>query len=66
MSNLLIEKEDIDLLLSKNYHLIFCIGPMGSGKKTQINKISQEFKYSKIFLSELISKEINFYRILYI
>lgn len=32
MSNLLIEKEDLDLLRTRNYHLIFCVGPWEVGK----------------------------------
>ena len=58
MSNLLIEKEDLELLRTRNYHLIFCIGPLGSGRKSQIDKISEEFHYSKLFLAEIIKKEI--------
>ena len=59
MSNLLIEKEDLELLRTRNYHLIFCIGPLGSGRKSQIEKISEEFHYSKLYLAETIQKEIN-------
>ena len=58
MSNLIIEKEDLELLRTRNYHLIFCIGPLGSGRKSQIDKISEEFHYSKLFLAETIKKEI--------
>ena len=59
MSNLLIEKEDLELLKTRNYHLIFCVGPLGSGRKSQIDKISEEFHYSKLFLADVIKKEIN-------
>ena len=59
MSNLLIEKEDLELLKTRNYHLIFCVGPLGSGKKSQIDKISEEFHYSKLFLADIIKKEIS-------
>ena len=59
MSNLLIEKEDLELLRIRNYHLIFCIGPLGSDRKSQIEKISEEFHYSKLNLEEAIQKEIN-------
>jgi hypothetical protein len=59
MSNLLIEKEDLELLRTRNYHLIFCIGPLGSGRKSQIEKISEEFHYSKLNISETIQKEVN-------
>ena len=58
MSDLLIEKEDLELLRTRNYHLIFCVGPVGSGRKSQIEKISEEFHYSKLFLAETINKEI--------
>ena len=58
MSNLLIEEEDLEILRTKNYHLIFCIGPLGSGRKSQIDKISEEFHYSKLYLAETIKKEI--------
>ena len=57
-SDLLISKEDLDLLHEKNYHLIFCIGPIGSGKKSEISKISSEFHFSELFLSERITQEI--------
>ena len=59
MSDLLISKEDLDLLHERDYHLVFCIGPIGSGKKSQITKISSEFHFSKLFLSEKISQEIS-------
>ena len=58
-SELLISKEDLDLLHEKDYHLIFCVGPIGSGKKSEIGKISSEFHFSKLFLSEKISQEIS-------
>ena len=58
MSNTLIEKEDLELLRTRNYHLIFCVGPLGSGRKSQIEKISDEFHYSKLYLTEIIKKEI--------
>ena len=59
MSNLLIEKEYLELLRIRNYHLVFCIGPLGSDRKSQIEKISEEFHYSKLNLEEAIQKEIN-------
>ena len=58
MSDLLISKEDLDLLHERDYHLVFCIGPLGSGKKSEIAKISSEFHFSKLFLSERINQEI--------
>ena len=59
MSNLLIEKEDLELLRTRNYHLIFCVGPLGSGRKSQIDKIAEEFHYSKLYLSDEIKKEVS-------
>ena len=59
MSNLLIEKEDLELLRIKNYYLIFCIGPLGSDRKSKIEKISEELHYSKLNIAETIQKEIN-------
>ena len=58
-SELLISKEDLDLLHEKDYHLIFCFVLIGSGKKSEITKISSEFHFSKLFLSEKISQEIS-------
>ena len=58
MSELLISNEDLDLLHERDYHLVFCIGPLGSGKKSEIAKISSEFHFSKLFLSERINQEI--------
>ena len=58
MSDLLISKEDLDLLHERDYHLVFCVGPLGSGKKSEIAKISSEFHFSKLFLSEKINQEI--------
>ena len=58
MSELLISKEDLDLLHERDYHLVFCIGPLGSGKKSEIAKISSEFHFLKLFLSERINQEI--------
>ena len=54
----MISKEDLSTLRSKNYQLIFNIGVPFSGKKTQCEKISNEFKYSKLYMHEIIQKEI--------
>ena len=54
----MISKEDLYTLKEKNYQLIFNIGAPCTGKKTQCEKISNEFKYSKIFMHEIIQKEI--------
>ena len=51
-------KEDLSTLRSKNYQLIFNIGVPFSGKKTQCEKVSNEFKYSKLYMHEIIQKEI--------
>ena len=50
--------QDIQTLKSKNYRLIFFIGLPGCNKESQVDKISQEYKYSSIKLENLISKEI--------
>ena len=55
----MISKEDLITLRSKNYQLIFNIGVPFSGKKTQCEKVSNEFKYSKLYMKEMIQKEIN-------
>ena len=33
---------------SNNYRLIFCIGYPGSGIQSQVEKVSNEFKYNKL------------------
>ena len=55
----MLSQEDLHTLRSQNYQLIFNIGVPYSGKKTQCEKISKEFKYSKISMKEIIKKEIN-------
>ena len=55
----MLSKEDLHTLKSQNYQLIFNIGVPYSGKKTQCEKISKEFKYSKISIKEIIKKEIS-------
>ena len=59
MSDLLIEEEDLALLHTKDYHLVFCVGPPGCGKKPQMEAIASEFRFSKLILSEIIQKEIS-------
>ena len=54
----MISKEDLLTLRSKNYQLIFNIGVPFSGKKTQCEKVSNEFKYSKLYMKEIIQSEI--------
>ena len=58
MSDLLISKEDLDLLHERDYQLVFCVGPLGSGKKSQIRTIASEFHFSYLFLYEKINQEI--------
>ena len=55
----LISPLDIETIKSKNYHLIFFIGLPGCNKESQIEKISQEYKYSSINIDSLISQEIS-------
>ena len=55
----MISKEDLLTLRSKNYQLIFNIGVPYSGKKTQCENIANEFKYSKLYMHEIIQKEIS-------
>ena len=51
--------QDIQTVKSKNYRLIFFIGLPGSNKETQIEKISQEYKYSSLNICNLITQEIS-------
>ena len=55
----MLSQEDLHTLRSQNYQLIFNVGVPYSGKKTQCEKIANEFKYSKISMKEIIQKEIN-------
>ena len=59
MSSSLISQTDLQTIKSKNYHLIFCIGLPGCNKENQIEKVSNEFKYSNISVKTLIEKEIS-------
>ena len=59
MSSSIISKDDLKTIKSKNYRLIFCIGLPGSNKESQIENISNEFKYSKISVNKIIEKEIS-------
>ena len=59
MSSSLISKTDLQTIKNKNYHLIFCIGLPGSNKESQIENVSNEFKYSKICIKKMIEKEIS-------
>ena len=55
----MLSKEDLYTLRSQNYQLIFNIGVPYSGKKTQCEKIANEFKYSRINMKDIIQKEID-------
>lgn len=59
MSSSLISQTDLKTIKDKNYRLIFCIGLPGSNKESQIEKVSNEFKFSKINVKELIDKEVS-------
>ena len=50
--------QDIQTLKSKNYRIIFFIGLPGCNKESQVDKISQEYKYSTIKVENLICQEI--------
>ena len=53
-----ITEEDIKILKNKNPELIFIIGPRGVGKTSQVEKISKEFRYTKLDINNLIDQEI--------
>ena len=54
----MLSQEDLKTLRSKNYQLIFNVGLPFTGKKTQCEKIANEFKYSKLIMQDIINKEI--------
>ena len=54
----LIPEDELQTFKSNNYRLIFCIGMEGSGMDSQIEKVSNEFKYGKILLKDVSKKEI--------
>ena len=56
--NFPINPKDLNAFKQKNPRLIFAIGPHGSGVDTQCTKISNEFKYTKLILRDLIKSEI--------
>ena len=56
--SLTISSETLQTFKSKNLRLIFCIGFPGSGLESQIEKVSNEFKYNKICIQSSIKKEI--------
>ena len=59
MSSSLIPESDLQTIKNKNYRLIFCIGLPGCNKESQIEKVCNEFKYSKICMKNIIEKEIS-------
>ena len=59
MSSSLISQTDLQTIKSKKYRLIFCIGLPGCNKESQIEKVCNEFKYSKISIKSLIEIEIS-------
>ena len=54
-----IPSELLQSFLQKKLRLIFCIGYPGSGLESQVEKVSNEFKYSKISLPEIAKKELD-------
>ena len=55
--SLAISSDTLQTFKSKNLRLIFCIGFPGSGLESQIEKVSNEFKYNKICIHSSIKKE---------
>ena len=55
--SLAISSDILQTFKSKNLRLIFCIGFPGSGLESQIEKVSNEFKYNKICIHSSIKKE---------
>ena len=54
MSSSSISQEDLQTIKKKNYHLIFCVGLPGCEKESQIEKVSNEFKYSRISIKNIL------------
>ena len=54
----LINESDIEAIKNKNYRLIFVIGIPGCNKGAQTEKISNEFKYPKISMRNIIMREV--------
>ena len=59
MSSTLLNEKELEVFRSRNYRIIFCIGVEGCGIDSQIEKVCNEFRYSKIVLNEIIKKEID-------
>ena len=53
-----IPENELELFKAKKYRLIFCVGFVGCGIDSQIEKVCNEFKYGKIVIKEKINKEI--------
>ena len=54
----MITEEEMETLKKKNPELILIIGPRGVGKTSQVEKISKEFRYTKLDINNLIDEEI--------
>ena len=55
----LISQEDVEIIKKKNPQLLFLLGYPGTGKKSQIEKVCNEFRYCKVNMKEVIKKEID-------
>ena len=55
----LISQEDVEIIKKKNPQLLFLLGYPGTGKKSQVEKVCNEFRYSKVNMKEVIKKEID-------
>ena len=56
--SLTLTEEELSTVKENNYRFIFCLGLPCCGKESQVEKISNEFKYSKLSLKSLIEMEI--------
>ena len=54
----LLTETELSTVKENNYRFIFCIGLPCCGKESQVEKIANEFKYSKLSLNSLIEMEI--------
>ena len=53
-----LSEEELNTIKTKNPQLIFLLGPPGVGKTSQVEQVSNEFRYGKIDINKLIDKEI--------
>ena len=56
--SLTLPSDTLQTFKSKNLRLIFCIGFPGSGLESQVEKVSNEFKYCKLCIQSSIKKEL--------